>query len=108
MSHSQVSTVSLVKNKVLISSRLHLEAGGVPFPGGAGAAVCVRHHAQLLHVPGPGGGLHHHPSHLRLPTLLLHETRRLVPAKPSLETKVNVILYIWESNNTEWHYCINF
>ncbi len=83
-------TVFLVKNKVLISARLHLEAGGVPFPGGAGAAVCVRHHAQLLHVPGPGGRFYHHSSHLRLPPLLLHEARRLFFPKPSMGTKVHM------------------
>ncbi len=95
-----MTNIFLVKNEVLNSARLHLEASGT-FPSGAGSAVCVRHDAQLLHVPGPGGRFHHHPSHLRLPPLLLYEARRLLLAKPSMGTKVSVILYIWEANNTE-------
>jgi hypothetical protein len=83
-----MTSISGLKIKITSLYRLHLEAGGVPVPGGVGPAVCVRHHAQLLHVPGPGGRLHHHPPHLHLSPLLLHETGRLFLAEPSMGTKV--------------------
>jgi hypothetical protein len=79
--------ISVVK-QLLDNFRVQLEASGVSLPDCAGPAVHLGDHPRLRVHPGPGGRLHRHPSHLRLPTLLLYEARRHGNRQQGMETEV--------------------
>jgi hypothetical protein len=70
-----------------------LEACGLPLPDCAGPALHLGDHPRLRVHPGPGWRLHRHPSHLRLPTLLLHEARRHGNRQQGMETEVGGTSY---------------
>ncbi len=74
--------------------RVQLEASGVPLPDCSGPALHLGDHPRLRVHPGPGGRLHRHPSHLRLPSLLLHEACRHGNRQQGLETEVRGIAII--------------
>ncbi len=82
--------ISVVK-QLLNNFRVQLEASGVPLPDCSGSAVHLGDHPRLRFHLGPGGRLHRHPSHLRLPSLLLYEARRHGNRKQGMETEVGGI-----------------